>query len=415
MSPLTGIWPLARLAPYHNNLFFLQQGPRRKIMPTRIAAAALDQRFASVQPANSQRSQKYKGAVPARARVMPILSTMPVAALVPAVAALQTPPQSVPATGWTGDAADDVRSPAASLERLLSGGAVAGRSLMQGSTAGGGFAMSRAEPRLTAMRQPQCPPPDVRAAAGSLSDGSAGLGLMTLLPEGQTGGRTASRSAGCGNSRAQRTSAFDAALSGTRGAETAASVRGSPLQATAGSRREQCVVSQAGTRLSPHAETCTPDIRAAADPCNGLLSAPAPELSAPSPPPALLKPAADATASGDQPTVDALMAKAPAIANGAHESDGKAGFSRALSKRSARLAQLHASLIARSAAMSVTAEFAILIHLLALRCGSSANAGLNAEGGVLATEEQPLMTAWSAAAYACAVLQASGAQMASFI
>jgi len=76
-----------------------------------------------------------------------------------------------------------------------------------------------------------------------------------------------------------------------------------------------------------------------------------------------------------------------------------------LTPSGARLAQLHAALLGRSTAVAVSAELAILVHLLALRSGG----GGDGDGAVREGDVPPLIAAATAPAYACAVLQASGA------
>ena len=80
----------------------------------------------------------------------------------------------------------------------------------------------------------------------------------------------------------------------------------------------------------------------------------------------------------------------------------------ALAPPAARLAQLHAALLGCSTAVAVSAELAVLVHLLAL-LGDERSGGRDDGVAVCRGGAPPLISAAAAAAYACAVLQASGA------
>ena len=392
----------------------LAQGPRRKILPTRVAAMAVDQRFASVQPASSQRNQSTHSNTPARAHVTPALSTLPA----PAAAALQTPPRNIPAAGLTGKAVNDAQSPAASLERLLSGGAVAGRSLAQSSVTGG-QPVNRAELRVTAMRQPQWPPPEARSLYAGRPRVDPGSSQAASPMEGQTGTQMASRpdvsNSTCSSSAAQRTSAQETALSGMHASVTTRVGFGVSLQTGDGASCQHPDVSHDNNHLRTSAVTCTSSTGAAAGTTKGSSSEPAPALESSEPARVSISAgqAANHRATDFKTKLDAPLAEASADADDAHVGRDHAYSTASLSKRSERLARLHAALIARSSAVAVSAELAVLIHLMALQHGSGTDAGPRVESKTSHANEQPLVTLRSAAPYACAVLQASGAHNAS--
>ena len=273
------------------NLCFghLQPAPRRKIQPTRVAAVAVDQRFAAVQLSSKDSGQSF-GAAPSHGTNA--------AAIGPSPAQPCTLAPSGTIHAATAASSTDP-GPAASLERLLSGGARLNSAPTHRAVAEGSGSVSRLE--------------------------------AVQLPATQH----LQRAPACG---LPRTSA------------------GSPSVATPGAAME------ASTHATAHISSG-----------NGCA------------------------------THDCQAAIHLQPRGGAAEDVGRTG---GLSPRANRLAQLHAALIGCSTAVVLSAELAVLVHLLALQDGG--NSGSSKDTAPHNGGTQLLIDAGSAAQYACAVLQASG-------
>ena len=305
----------------------LQPVARRKIQPTRVTAVAVDQRFAAVQPSAVLDTQGSR-ATPSHG--VPWGAAQASTAL--QHAAVQTSNHtSPPSSAFGGNGVGH----AASLERLMSGGALISRvSTRTVVTEGGSQPGGCRDPaQLPERRQPR----------------NATIAVKLEQPP-------ISRSAASVQVDDNSNNAELAAQNGSR-------------------------ISSPGNDSAPHAQRptyqCAKDQHAAAPP---------------GPPHGSLLPSVPSGSRG-----------------GATEMHAGAAELGILTPPATRLAQLHAALLGCTTAVAVSAELAVLVHMLALR-GESSGGGRGGNG----TERRqggkpPLITAATALAYACAVLQASGA------
>ncbi len=302
----------------------LQPVAKRKIQPTRVAAVAVDQRFAVVQPSavfgtHGSRAEPSHGARWGPAQPSPALQH--------AAFWVPTHPSSpAPASDSNGV------GHAASLKRLMSGGATFSRASTRTAVTEGG-----SQPGAC------CDPaqlPETRQQQNSIT--------AVELEEPLLSGSAASDQAD-GDSNVSEPAALKASM-----------------------------MSSSGNEMAPHARQ--PAHQYAKDQHPG----------APPGPPHDGLSASMLSSSGD----------------GATELHAGAAQSGVLTPQAARLAQLHAALLGCSTAAAVSAELAVLVHLLALR--GEGSGGRGDDDAVRKSGGPPLITAATAPAYACAVLQASG-------